>query len=300
MKDRADNEFRLKVGETVLGLECATDGYAASLVEYFGGTTDLVPHVRLRLEIVPHDQLLPVPSSLFTNKRLLPVRGGEPDRTATDFEIAGGLVSGSYDPRTRSGQLRVRCALTKGELVRVFEQVLYQAFYSAAIVSQVDGFLVHGSGVIHQGAGFLFVGGSGAGKSTAARLSGERGSHVLNDEICLVRLNGEGAVELVGTPFNGLFRAKRSGAAPLRAILLLVQAPLHRLLPVGQAVATAQVAAQIVPPAGLDQVIDDRVRMRLLEFGDRLCTRVPVRQLQFLPDDGFWREIEREFGKGVP
>lgn len=306
MTEERASEFRLRVGEIVIGLVCPSPVYAASLAEYFGAENAAEPSIRLRLTIVPHDDLPAIPDSLFRTKRLLPT-GTEIGpaagigMAAREFDIADGLVTGRYDPRTREGELRVKCVLTNNQMTRVFEQLLYQAFYSAAEAAASDSFLVHASGVARNGAGYLFVGAPGAGKSTVARLSGERGLTVFNDEICLVRFpsaDAAGGPLLASTPFNGLYRDKTPGEAPLRAVLLLAQAPHHRLVPVGRAMATAIVAGQIVPPAGLDRTIDGLARSRLLQCADRLCAAAPTRGLEFLPDAGFWQEIAREFEPG--
>jgi hypothetical protein len=306
MTEECTSEFRLRVGEVVIGLGCPSPAYAASLADYFGAETALEPNIRLRLTIVPHDDMPTIPDSLFRTKRLLPAGTmtgpvAAIGSAAREFDIADGLVTGCYDPCTREGELRVKCVLTNNQMTRVFEQLLYQAFYSAAEVAASDSFLIHASGVVRNGAGYLFVGAPGAGKSTVASLSGECGLAVLNDEICLVRFLPAGAAGgplLAGTPFNGLFRDKAPGEAPLRAVLLLAQAPRHRLVPVGRAMATAIVAGQIVPPAGLDRTIDGHARSRLLECADRLCAAAPTRGLEFLPDAGFWQEIAREFEPG--
>ncbi len=201
------NECRIAVGGVVLGLECSSAEYAASLREYFAtGATDETPDVRLKLDVFGDDQPVVVPDSLVATKR----------QAGDEFTAAGGLVTGRYDPTARRGELRVHWVLTKAQMTRVFEQLLYQAFYSARAARRYDAALMHASGVIRGGAGFLFVGASGAGKSTVADLSQD--DTVINDEVCLVEFGGGGPV-LHSTPFNGLYRRKQAGRAPLRAVL---------------------------------------------------------------------------------
>jgi hypothetical protein len=66
------------------------------------------------------------------------------------------------------------------------------------------GFLLHAATVVRGGQAYVFMGRSGAGKSTVASLS-PRGS-VLTDEISLLR-HTDGAWQAHGTPFWGEFRA---------------------------------------------------------------------------------------------
>jgi energy-coupling factor transporter ATP-binding protein EcfA2 len=147
--------------------------------------------------------------------------------------------------------------------------------------------------VIHAGAGYLFAGPSGSGKTTIAHLSAEH--HVLSDEMPIVEFR-DGTAWIVGTPFNGLFREKSPGAAPLRAILLLTHGPTHALAKVGPGEAAAVLAAEIAPPVGLDQTSDGSTAAAMLEFATRLALTVPVRRLIFRPDPGFWRVVH----EGLP
>ena len=64
-KDR--KECRIRVGEVVIQLECASPGYAASVAEYFGVTgTAGDPHIRLKLNILPRGGVREIPESLLT------------------------------------------------------------------------------------------------------------------------------------------------------------------------------------------------------------------------------------------
>jgi len=80
------------------------------------------------------------------------------------------------------------------------------------------GILVHGASIERQGKGYLFLGVSGSGKSTIAALSE---CAVLNDEITLLSLGGDGRVCVHGTPFYGeLARCENRGVAAAGVFLL--------------------------------------------------------------------------------
>lgn len=272
-------EYRLRLGQVVIGLQDLSPTLAAELAEWFALPCDpAAADLTLRLMVRDDGRDPPVPNSLILNKHL----------TATGFEIAGGLIRGAFDAASGTGALEVHAVLTRGRLRRVFEQILYQAFHSACRRTGYDAALLHSCAVIHDDAGYLFVGPAGSGKSTVARLSADR--HVLNDEMPLVEFRG-GAPWVVGTPFNGLFRDKAPGAAPLRAILLLAHGPAHALAKAGPGEAAASLAAEVAPPVGLDQAADSTTTARMLEFATRLALAVPVRRLFFRPDPGFWPVI---------
>ena len=149
--------------------------------------------------------------------------------------------------------------------------------------------LIHAAGVVRGGAGYLFVGASGAGKSTIARLSA--GDQVLNDEICMVAFT-DGPPSLHGTPFNGFFRDKVEGQAPLKAVFLLAQGEAHRLLPVGPSEAVSAVFQQVVPPVALDEPVGKAAYERMLDTAGRLLASVPAYRLEFRQDAGFWSRID--------
>jgi hypothetical protein len=277
------NECRIRMGEVVVSLESSSPEYAASLQDYFGlGRVDEEPHVRLRLEVTPVGAARDVPNSLLASKRL----------EAGEFVIDPDLVRGRYDPGGGAGTIAVNCLLTKGQSTRIFEQLIQQAFYSGRERCGCDGFLVHSSAVVRGGAGFLFVGPSEAGKTTVAQLSREH--VVLNDEMGLIVFDGDG-VELHGTPFNGYFKEKSEGSAPLKAVFLLEKGASHEIRPVGRAKAMTLLATQVVPPVGLSDVLTHRAREAALDVAERLSSRVPVQVLRFSPDPGFWDLIDRAF-----
>ena len=152
------------------------------------------------------------------------------------------------------------------------------------------GLLLHASGVMRHGGGHVFVGPSGAGKTTVARLA-EGYGRVLCDENVILR-TGDAGPELWSTPFWGfstppemIVRARLH--VPLRAVYILAQTPgfeLTRLAP-GQA-ALALLGSEKVAverPASANA---------WLAAAERLVSQVPVYRLGFRPTVELWSFLD--------
>jgi len=90
------------------------------------------------------------------------------------------------------------------------------------LLADHDAVLVHACGVLWRHAGYLFVGSSGAGKSTTARLWCSAGATILNDDRIVLEADRNG-VRIHPTPWFGEHPEVGGEAAPLRAIYLLRQ-----------------------------------------------------------------------------
>lgn len=286
MAKKNNNEFRLAVGDLVIGLICPSEDYAESMMNYFGvASSKKKPDIRLTLNPIPHNNIIKIPNSLFTTKV---VRG-------STFNISNNLVSGNLK-KDGSGEINFKECLAEGQLTRVFEQLLYQAFYSACKIKKNNAFLVHSSGAIYRNKGFLFFGPSGSGKSTVANLS--RKHHVLNDEICLISNKGD-KVYLNYTPYNGFYTDKKQGYAPLKAIFYLKHGISHKIADIKKSEAIKLLAKEIVPPISLTETIKSSTFMDMLNKAERLYDKVDIKKLVFLPDGGFWDEIDKINFKAV-
>jgi len=137
------------------------------------------------------------------------------------------------------------------------------------LMAEHDALLVHACGVSWRGAGYLFVGSSGAGKSTTARLWRAAGATILNDDRIVLEASREG-LRIHPTPWFGEHPEVGGEAAPLRAIYLLRQgddASFERLRP---ATAAALVFAKSFPPLW----DPERTEKTLATLG-RVCQQVP-------------------------
>jgi len=278
------NEYRFAIGNVVIALVCQPPGLADFFADWFGlPSINRAPDMEFEFQLIPHQDLPYLPNTLLGTKTI-PNQGC--------FDISNGLIKGSFDPVTRQGLIQAKGTLIKGLLPRILEQIFYQVYYSAPLTIRENSFLVHSSAVIANGGGYLFVGPSEAGKSTVAANSSSY--QVVNDERNIIHLSPAGPM-LEGTLFNGTFKDKTPGKAPLRAIFTLSHKPHHRVVPAYLPDAVTTMAAELVPQLGLIDAINSQTIPILVDTAAKILDIVPVRTLEFQPDPGFWKVILNEF-----
>lgn len=177
----------------------------------------------------------------------------------------------------RGDTLRGGPVLAGGELhpfVYPFDEVIF-----LARLARGRGVLVHSCGLSMGGRGILFLGTSGAGKSTTARLWKARGGvTILSDDRIAIRRDGEG-YRIHGTPWHGEAGFEAPTSVPLDAVFILDQAPRNRVIDIAPSAAVAQMMVRAFPAMWDQQGLEFAVR-----FLAELAERVPVRRLQFLPE----------------
>ena len=139
---------------------------------------------------------------------------------------------------------------------------------------------LHSCGIVDRdGRGQLFVGQSGAGKSTTARVWLADGDYeIVSDDRVIVRFTG-GEWRMFGTPWHGEAELSTPASAPLAAIHLLAQAPQTELIALPAAQAVAALFGCAFPP-----FYDAGSVAFTLECLERLVQDIPVRRLRFAPD----------------
>ncbi|WPD24688.1 MAG: hypothetical protein SD837_09015 [Candidatus Electrothrix scaldis] len=141
------------------------------------------------------------------------------------------------------------------------------------------GLVFHASGLDDNGKGIVFVGHSGAGKSTQLELwNQELGVISMNDDRIAVRANKTGAM-CYGTPWGGTSDIARNHAVPLSALVLLEQASKNAVEPLSPAVAAPQLAARAFLPYW-----DSTLIQRALDNLNTLLKQVPVYRLRCRPE----------------
>jgi hypothetical protein len=142
-----------------------------------------------------------------------------------------------------------------------------------------EGVEVHALGLADQdGSGYLFLGHSGAGKSTTARLwMDQPGVNLLSDDRIIIRKHDE-KFWMYGTPWHGDAGVASPGRAPLSAIFMLEQSPANELSPLSSSKAAAELFARAFVPHYLKSGIQFT-----LGFLDQLTRSVPCSILRFTP-----------------
>jgi hypothetical protein len=142
-----------------------------------------------------------------------------------------------------------------------------------------QGVEVHALGLADgDGSGYLFLGHSGAGKSTTARLwMAQSGVNLLSDDRIILRKH-DGKYWMYGTPWHGDAGVASPDRAQLSAIFLLEQAPCNEVASLSASTAAAEIFARAFVPHYLESGITFT-----LDFLDQLTRSVPCFILRFTP-----------------
>lgn len=139
---------------------------------------------------------------------------------------------------------------------------------------------LHGCGIVRaNGEGNLFVGHSGAGKSTTTRLWTSRHDvEVLSDDRIIVREH-PGQMFMYGTPWHGEAAYASSGSAPLSRICILEHGHGNVLTRLSKSQAVAELFARSFVPFHRHEYLESA-----LEFLQDIVNAVPVYRYAFEPD----------------
>ncbi|MGB9465819.1 MAG: hypothetical protein WBR10_11980 [Candidatus Acidiferrum sp.] len=148
-------------------------------------------------------------------------------------------------------------------------------------LSRGEGVEVHAVGVSDErGRGHLFLGHSGAGKSTTARLWLDRpGVRILSDDRIILR-SREGRIWMYGTPWHGDAGIASPDCAPLSNIYLLEHGSSNERL----SLAPGRAAAELFTRSFVTHHSADGIRFTL-DFLDRVARQAPCSIFQFVPDE---------------
>jgi hypothetical protein len=156
--------------------------------------------------------------------------------------------------------------------------------FSSFIVYHNWGLVIHSSCVIENGKAHIFAGQSGAGKSTAAKLSYPR--NLLSDEATLVKIT-KADVQIYNSPFRSEIEADSfSGNLSLASVQILFQAIQNKRERVAKSDALFQLMDKVFFwPQSQEET------SRIMKLLTLLVRQVPVYELHFQKNNSFWELI---------
>ena len=184
------------------------------------------------------------------------------------------------DSKFRAGRIVLnRDVLAHSDLVSALEYPADELLITNYL-AQGFGAEVHGCGLVDsETGGHLFLGHSGAGKSTTTRLwRAARHVDVLSDDRIILRLH-DGQPWMYGTPWHGEAALSSPSSAPIKRIFILKQGHHNRMAQLPPAQAVGELLARSFPPFHRALALD-----RTVEFLSRVVETVPCYQFTFIPD----------------
>jgi hypothetical protein len=185
------------------------------------------------------------------------------------------------NPSLRRGELYVkRPPLDSSFIVEPFHGPTAELLMVHYLV-RGKGILLHACGIEVDGRGILFVGHSGAGKSTMARLWSDGGNApILSDDRIIVRKK-DGIFWMHGTPWQGEEKFASPKGYPLDRIYFIKPAGKNTIRNTDEIEATSKLLTCSFSPFW-----DKRGMKFTLDLLSHLSTSVPCHDLGFLPDKG--------------
>jgi len=161
------------------------------------------------------------------------------------------------------------------------DQILF-----SPLLAERNGVVIHGSGLVLNGKGYLFVGHSDAGKSTVVEIFNGR-ARILNDDRVIVRKE-HGRFYLYGTPWHGEVSLVAPDQMPLKAILFLNQADENRT-----EITDGLEAFKMLYGCTIKGLVTERWAKNALDICQALSREIPCYDLYFDKSGGVISTIER-------
>jgi hypothetical protein len=186
------------------------------------------------------------------------------------------------DPSFRSARMVLSHVLLKNNehalpLEYPADELLITNYLAAGL-----GVEVHGCGLVDpETGGHLFLGHSGAGKSTTTKLwQSLRNPQILSDDRIILRLH-RGELWMYGTPWHGEAVFAMPGKARINCIFILEHGSANEFTPLSRSRAVGEMFARCFPPFHSAAAL-----ARTVSFLDRILDAVPCYQFQFVPNAG--------------
>ncbi|HIS52639.1 MAG TPA: hypothetical protein IAC15_07870 [Candidatus Onthomonas avicola] len=179
--------------------------------------------------------------------------------------------------------LLVDCAWTHCTILPLYDPLSFQVFTNQIFLThavQRHMLQLHASLIDDHGRGVVFLGPSGIGKTTQAeRWMQYRGSTIINGDVGLVQRTGDGYLAW-GTPWHGSSPYCMNASVPVKALVVLKQAPFNALRELTGFEKVAEVSGSVFYPTWLENGME-----LCTDTLNHLLTDLPVYRLDNRADE---------------
>jgi hypothetical protein len=156
----------------------------------------------------------------------------------------------------------------------------------ARLLMRRGGCVLHACALEKNGVARVFVGHTGAGKSTIAEIGEGTGASVMSDDRTIIRIR-DGIPYAYGTPWHGSYKRGLPGGAPVEGVFLLVQDSEDRVERLEPVAAFGELFVRVVLPS-----VDGNDSIAAVDTLGELVRACPVGALHFLPTPNAMRLAE--------
>jgi hypothetical protein len=275
-------QYKLSLGGLVFSISSRSDleltvpkPYEAFLVS--GGKPDIlleseygkVPSVRLDEKLFQTDGMW----GLYKSGRRFVFHFQSPEIENTPHRMA------VIEPDYNSGKIYTRIKDSGREdcynpLNYPLDEIL-----TLSMLTRYHGMIVHACGMIWDGQGLLFIGTSGAGKTTLAELfRGKSGITLLSDDRIIIR-NIDGGYNIYGSPWHGNAQIASPLKAPLKKVFFIKHDDRNRLTELKPIDAISRFIVRCFPTFWEAEGMNNT-----LDLSERLSSDILCYELGFVPD----------------
>jgi hypothetical protein len=278
-----------KFGSYILKFTCEQQSSLDLLYSHFHDfLSDGQPDVSIIMTVVAAERITTVKNKSGSRYTYL-------DNETINF--GPNLIEGWWDFKNNVFSFVVSQSLMVQEELWLFDRFLCSIYYTLVMNDSnrnYKPFIVHSSGVIRDGRGYIFFGPPESGKSTIASLS--RNFTVIHDDMNIVTLEGQNVI-IKGVPFNPKLINRTNEKAPLSMICSLHKSETVKLERGSAEEFSRKVLSEIFLPMPLFSNDRKSAFQYLLTYVRELSQKVPYYRLYFKKDESFWDLIEKKEDK---